>query len=145
MRWKFIFGPKNPVHWSLNKAAFFDNIGTILTYAIFGTLFNAMAIGFSVYGVSKAGLIPGFEEDLELIHCLLFGSIISAVDPVAVIAVFDEIQVLLLAPRDYPWILMIWFSSHWVVIKTDSVYLGLSQDSSLRKSNCGNRTPSLYF
>ena len=65
-----------------------------MTYAIFGTLFNAMAIGFSVYGVSKAGLIPGFEEDLELIHCLLFGSIISAVDPVAVIAVFDEIQVL---------------------------------------------------
>ena len=51
----------------------------------------------SVYGVSKAGLIPGFEEDLELIHCLLFGSIISAVDPVAVIAVFDEIQVSLLA------------------------------------------------
>ena len=43
------------------KAAFFDNIGTILTYAIFGTLFNAMAIGFSIYGVSKAELIPGFE------------------------------------------------------------------------------------
>ena len=30
---------------------------------------------------------------MELVHCLLFGSIISAVDPVAVIAVFDEIQV----------------------------------------------------
>lgn len=52
-----------------------------------------MAIGFSLYGVFKAGLIPGWEEDLELVHCLLFGSIISAVDPVAVIAVFDEIQV----------------------------------------------------
>ena len=90
-------GKEPAVHWSLLKAAFFDNIGTILTYAIFGTLFNAMAIGFSVYGVSKAGLIPGFEEDLELIHCLLFGSIISAVDPVAVIAVFDEIQVSLSA------------------------------------------------
>ena len=75
------------------KAPFFDNIGTILTYAIAGTLFNSMAIGFSLYGVFKAGLIPGWEEDLELVHCLLFGSIISAVDPVAVIAVFDEIQV----------------------------------------------------
>lgn len=96
------------------KAPFFDNIGTILTYAIVGTLFNSigdrntftffnhknfywslfsMAIGFSLYGVFKAGLIPGWEEDLELVHCLLFGSIISAVDPVAVIAVFDEIQV----------------------------------------------------
>lgn len=38
-------------------------------------------------------LVPGFHEEISLIHCLLFGSIISAVDPVAVIAVFDEIHV----------------------------------------------------
>lgn len=82
------------------KTPFFDNIGTILTYAIVGTLFNAMAIGFSLYGVFKAGLIPGWEEDLELVHCLLFGSIISAVDPVAVIAVFDEIQVMVFYSSD---------------------------------------------
>ena len=31
--------------------------------------------------------------DLSLVECLLFGAIISAVDPVAVIAVFEEIHV----------------------------------------------------
>ena len=78
------FMPKDP---------FFDNIGTILTYALVGTFFNAMAIGGSIFAVVKYGLVPGFEEEISLIHCLLFGSIVSAVDPVAVIAVFDEIHV----------------------------------------------------
>jgi NhaP-type Na+/H+ or K+/H+ antiporter len=78
------FMPKDP---------FFDNLGTILTYAIVGTFFNAMAIGGSIYLVVEYGLVPGFDEHISLIHCLLFGSIISAVDPVAVIAVFDEIHV----------------------------------------------------
>ncbi|CAG5086677.1 Oidioi.mRNA.OKI2018_I69.PAR.g11314.t1.cds [Oikopleura dioica] len=78
------FMPKDP---------FFDNLGTILTYAIFGTFFNAMAIGGSIYCVVTYGLVPGFDEEISFIHCLLFGSIISAVDPVAVIAVFDEIHV----------------------------------------------------
>ena len=78
------FMPKDP---------FFDNLGTILTYAIVGTFFNAMAIGGSIYLVVAYGLVPGFDEHISLIHCLLFGSIISAVDPVAVIAVFDEIHV----------------------------------------------------
>lgn len=32
-------------------------------------------------------------EELSLVECLLFGAIISAVDPVAVIAVFEEIHV----------------------------------------------------
>ena len=31
--------------------------------------------------------------ELSLVECLLFGAIISAVDPVAVIAVFEEIHV----------------------------------------------------
>ena len=31
--------------------------------------------------------------DLSLVECLVFGAIISAVDPVAVIAVFEEIHV----------------------------------------------------
>ena len=31
--------------------------------------------------------------DLSMVECLLFGAIISAVDPVAVIAVFEEIHV----------------------------------------------------
>nr|XP_018666770.1 sodium/hydrogen exchanger 3-like isoform X2 [Ciona intestinalis] len=77
------------------KESFFDNLGTILTYAIIGTIFNALCIGSSLFAVYKWGLMPGIEEygSLEFLHCLLFGSIISAVDPVAVISVFEEIHV----------------------------------------------------
>jgi len=31
------------------KEPFFENLGTILTYAIIGTIFNALAIGTSLY------------------------------------------------------------------------------------------------
>ena len=31
---------------------FFNNIGTILLYAVVGTLFNTFTIGFSLYGIS---------------------------------------------------------------------------------------------
>ena len=50
------FMPKDP---------FFDNLGTILTYAIFGTFFNAMAIGGSIYLVVEYGLVPGFDEHIR--------------------------------------------------------------------------------
>ncbi len=33
------------------------------------------------------------DLDLKMLHCLVFASLISAVDPVAVLAVFEEIQV----------------------------------------------------
>lgn len=60
-------------------------------------MFNSFATGISLYGVYKADLMPGLddvhEHELDLMECLLFGSIISAVDPVAVIAVFEEIHV----------------------------------------------------
>ena len=41
------------------KRYFFGNIGTILLYAFVGTIFNATAIACSLYGVHRAGLMPG--------------------------------------------------------------------------------------
>jgi NhaP-type Na+/H+ or K+/H+ antiporter len=35
------------------KDAFFNNIGTILTYAVVGTLINSFATGSALYGVYK--------------------------------------------------------------------------------------------
>ncbi|XP_059919540.1 sodium/hydrogen exchanger 2-like isoform X3 [Gadus macrocephalus] len=70
---------------------FFENLGTILWYAVLGTLWNVMGIGLSLYGVCL--LAPETLGDVSLLHCLLFGSLIAAVDPVAVLSVFQEIHV----------------------------------------------------
>ncbi|NXT25803.1 SL9A5 protein, partial [Syrrhaptes paradoxus] len=71
---------------------FFDNIGAILTYAVVGTLWNSFTTGAALWGLHRAGLMdPGVEAGL--MDFLLFGSLISAVDPVAVLAVFEEVHV----------------------------------------------------
>nr|XP_028594551.1 sodium/hydrogen exchanger 1 isoform X1 [Podarcis muralis] len=70
---------------------FTENLGTILIFAVLGTLWNAFFVGSLMYAVCQingTGL-----QDTELLACLLFGSIISAVDPVAVLAVFEEIHI----------------------------------------------------
>ncbi|XP_077382338.1 sodium/hydrogen exchanger 1 isoform X2 [Festucalex cinctus] len=73
---------------------FMENLGTILMFAVVGTLWNAFFIGGLLYAVCQ--IQPNNPSDLhslELLPCLLFGSIISAVDPVAVLAVFEEIHI----------------------------------------------------
>ncbi|XP_009994909.1 PREDICTED: sodium/hydrogen exchanger 2-like [Chaetura pelagica] len=70
---------------------FFENMGTILLYAVVGTIWNVFGIGFSLYGICQ---VKAFQlQDVSLLHNLLFGSLIAAVDPVAVLAVFEEIHV----------------------------------------------------
>ena len=55
------------------------------------TLFNIICIGFTIWGFSFTPLYGGVE--FQLLHCLLFASLIAAVDPVAVLATFVEIHV----------------------------------------------------
>uniref|UniRef100_A0A8C1ZH49 Sodium/hydrogen exchanger n=1 Tax=Cyprinus carpio TaxID=7962 RepID=A0A8C1ZH49_CYPCA len=71
---------------------FFDNLGAILLYAVVGTLWNAFCTGFCLYGVKMAGVIDE-KVNAGLMDFLLFGALISAVDPVAVLAVFEEVHV----------------------------------------------------
>ncbi|KAM6449319.1 sodium/hydrogen exchanger 3 isoform 2-T2 [Liasis olivaceus] len=70
---------------------FFGNLGTILLYAVIGTIWNAATTGFSLYGVYLSGIMG--ELHSGLLDFLLFGSLIAAVDPVAVLAVFEEVHV----------------------------------------------------
>lgn len=72
----------------MTSEIFYMNIGTILLYAVFGTIFNTFAVGVSMFGVSHV-----CEVNITLLQSLLFGSLISAVDPVAVLAVFEEVHV----------------------------------------------------
>ena len=53
-----------------------------------GTIFNTFVVGASMYGVSSV-----CDVKITPLKSLVFGSLISAVDPVAVLAVFEEVQV----------------------------------------------------
>ncbi|XP_004621425.2 sodium/hydrogen exchanger 3 isoform X1 [Sorex araneus] len=70
---------------------FFGNMGSILLYAVLGTVWNAATTGLSLYGVFRSGLMGDLNSGL--LDFLLFGSLIAAVDPVAVLAVFEEVHV----------------------------------------------------
>ncbi|XP_066602997.1 probable Na(+)/H(+) antiporter nhx-9 isoform X4 [Prorops nasuta] len=69
---------------------FFDHLWTILLFAVVGTIFNTLSIGSSLWVLGKSGL---FGFDTPLLDMFLFSALISAVDPVAVLAVFEEIHV----------------------------------------------------
>ncbi|CAG9761670.1 unnamed protein product [Ceutorhynchus assimilis] len=69
---------------------FFDHLGTILLFAVIGTISNTLLIGASLWAVGLTGL---YSCNTPILDMFLFGSLISAVDPVAVLAVFEEIQV----------------------------------------------------
>ncbi|XP_012411208.1 sodium/hydrogen exchanger 4 [Trichechus manatus latirostris] len=70
---------------------FFENFGSILWWAGLGALINAFGIGLSLYFICQ---IKAFGlSDVNLLQNLLFGSLISSVDPVAVLAVFEEARV----------------------------------------------------
>ncbi|GAA6233236.1 sodium/hydrogen exchanger 3 isoform X1 [Lates japonicus] len=70
---------------------FFSNLGAILIYAIIGTCWNAASLGLSLWGCHKGGAMG--DLDIGLLQYLLFGSLMAAVDPVAVIAVFEQVHV----------------------------------------------------
>ena len=111
--------------FTLYDRDFLSNIGTILTYAIFGTLFNTFSVGLSLYGVesvagpilvcegdnipcradSGAGGCPGnyTQHNLTLTETLIFSSLISAVDPVAVLG------------RSLLCCLVKWISAHFLI------------------------------
>ena len=76
--------------YSVHSGLFFDHLGTILVFAVLGTIWNAIAIGLLLWATGQAGV---FGLQLPFIDSLLFATIISAVDPVAVLAIFEEIHV----------------------------------------------------
>ncbi|XP_056275743.1 sodium/hydrogen exchanger 3.1 [Pseudoliparis swirei] len=77
--------------YSMPNKLFFSNMGAILIYAVIGTCWNAASLGLSLWGCHQAGAMG--DLDIGLLQYLLFGSLIAAVDPVAVIAVFEQVHV----------------------------------------------------
>ncbi|KAF8680410.1 Sodium/hydrogen exchanger 3 [Rhizoctonia solani] len=76
--------------YELKQDNFFRNFGTILTFAFVGTFISAVGLGVLVYIYSFLGL-EGLQ--LSLLECLIFGSTLSATDPVTILAIFNQHKV----------------------------------------------------
>uniref|UniRef100_A0A452SQL0 Sodium/hydrogen exchanger 8 n=1 Tax=Ursus americanus TaxID=9643 RepID=A0A452SQL0_URSAM len=76
--------------YSLHKGNFFQNIGSITLFAVFGTAISAFVVGGGIYFLGQHHRVtPSFS----LPYSFAFGSLISAVDPVATIAIFNALHV----------------------------------------------------
>ncbi|XP_053162795.1 sodium/hydrogen exchanger 7 isoform X2 [Hemicordylus capensis] len=79
--------------YSLKKRHFFRNLGSILAYAFFGTAVSCFIVGNLIYGVVKLMKLVGqLSDKFYYTDCLLFGAIISATDPVTVLAIFNDLH-----------------------------------------------------
>ena len=79
--------------FSLHDRTFVENIGSILLFAVVGTVLACFMLGITLFGLYKAGGFDLGDKTLSFTQIMIFSSLISAVDPVAVLAVFDEIGV----------------------------------------------------
>jgi len=62
--------------------------GPILAFATFGVLVSTFLIGTAMYYV-----LPMLGLDIDFIYCLLFGSLISPTDPIAVLGILKKVGV----------------------------------------------------
>jgi len=74
---------------NIDKRAFRRDLFPILLFAGFGTAFSAVAIGLITHHVSTLGS----EDTLPLLDSLVFGSLISSIDPVATLSILAGVGV----------------------------------------------------
>ena len=75
--------------YSLNRKDFFENIGAITLYAMVGTIISTFVVGLLVFYMAKQGLIKDIDKENPM-EALLFGALISAVDPVATLSIMGN-------------------------------------------------------
>ncbi|KAJ0256666.1 Sodium/hydrogen exchanger 6 [Hirschfeldia incana] len=73
--------------FSLQPKPFFSNFGAIVTFSVLGTFVASMVTGVLVY----LGGVMFLMYKLPFVECLMFGSLISATDPVTVLSIFQEL------------------------------------------------------
>ncbi|XP_035865854.1 sodium/hydrogen exchanger 8 isoform X1 [Phyllostomus discolor] len=90
--------------YSLHKGNFFQNIGSIILFSVFGTAISAFVVGGGIYFLGQGDffcvcvfvcfvLQADVISKLNMTDSFAFGSLISAVDPVATIAIFNALHV----------------------------------------------------
>jgi len=70
-----------------------DNIGAILTFAVFGTLISSWVVSNTLLFASRSGVPLGLEPERRGVCCHLFGALISATDPVATMALLGGTRI----------------------------------------------------
>jgi sodium/hydrogen exchanger 8 len=75
--------------YTLNKGNFFANIVPILIFAIIGTAITAFFMGACIFALGQLDVI----YKLSALEAFAFGSMISAVDPVVTLAIFQALKV----------------------------------------------------
>ena len=79
--------------WATDKLTFYRNVGTILWFAIFGTVLNAAILMPLLYYGSVSRWHIYSRLDMELVDAGLYSILICAVDPVAVLSVFEAMHI----------------------------------------------------
>lgn len=77
--------------YSLDSSLFFDNICGITLFALFGTLISTFVVGGATFYAAKAGLIQNIDDENPM-EALLFGALISSVDPVATLSIMGNAE-----------------------------------------------------
>ena len=75
--------------FSLHTREFFSNFGGICSLAFAGTAISTFTVGIFVWLCGVVGICTS----LPFLHALIFGALISATDPVTVLAIFQELGV----------------------------------------------------
>ncbi|VDP72434.1 unnamed protein product [Schistosoma mattheei] len=79
--------------YGLYNRTFSEYLGVVLIFSVIGTICNFLFIGFSLYIIYQLNLLGEPILQLNIKGYLLFSSLIVAVDPVAVLAIFQDIGV----------------------------------------------------
>jgi sodium/hydrogen exchanger 8 len=75
--------------YSIDRKGFFENIGAITLYAMFGTIISTFVVGYLCFYAAKIGLVSNIDSENPM-EALIFGSLISAVDPVATLSIMGN-------------------------------------------------------
>ncbi|KAH7709183.1 NHX-3 protein [Aphelenchoides avenae] len=76
--------------YSMPVRQLLENLDSVMMFAAFGTVFNILVIGGVLF---LMGEYQFFSVEFSAFEILLFASLISSTDPVAVIAIFEELHV----------------------------------------------------
>ncbi|KAJ6249921.1 hypothetical protein M0813_16604 [Anaeramoeba flamelloides] len=76
--------------YNMKRKSFFKNSLSVILFAFVGTIISTLFISLMLLAIVKLGWL---SVDFSARDCLIFGSLISATDPVSVLAIFKTVGV----------------------------------------------------